>query len=134
MSATFEAVLTRLREFGGTKVSELDALCAEHSTWLQGAVKDVRQQIAALAPAAKRQRVAGGAARAVEVEQQDQVLSGSQPPTSPLPPSPPRWPPASPPRLPALAGGAAQAAHEEGQGRTSPGSRHRGGSRAGGGG
>lgn len=73
MANTLNSVLERLRAFGADKLAELDARQEEHRGWLAAAVAEVQQQIAALAPAAKRQRLdADGAAAATAAEQQEQ--------------------------------------------------------------
>ena len=57
MSQTLNVVLQRLRDFSNNKLAELDGLCDEHQRWLQSEVEYVKQQAAAQAPAAKRQKV-----------------------------------------------------------------------------
>lgn len=81
MANNLNSVLERLRAFGADRLAELDARGQEHRGWLATAVADVKAQLASLAPpAAKRQRVAGGAAAkqaAAEAElEPDQVRHG----------------------------------------------------------
>lgn len=69
MSTTLNSVLERLRSFGNDKLTELEARAEEHRSWLRAAVEEVAQQVAALQPASKRQRLdGGGAAKATTVE------------------------------------------------------------------
>lgn len=79
MASTLNTVLERLRAFGADKLTELDAREEEHRGWLASAVAEVKQQIAAFAPAAKRQRldaVGAAAATAVEQEEQEKQVGG----------------------------------------------------------
>lgn len=74
MSNQLTSVLERLRAFGSERLAEFDAREEEHRGWLRAAVQEVRAQIAALAPAAKRQRLdAGGAAQATAAQPEEQV-------------------------------------------------------------
>lgn len=74
MATQLNSVLERLRAFGADKLAELDGREQEHRGWLAAAVEEVRAQIAALAPAAKRQRLdAAGAAKATQAEEEEQV-------------------------------------------------------------
>jgi hypothetical protein len=57
MSKNLSGVLDQLRDIGSTKLSELETLCEEQKNWLQTAVANVREQIAGLAPASKRQKL-----------------------------------------------------------------------------
>lgn len=71
MSTTLNSVLERLRNFGNDKLAELDARADEQKAWLKAAVEEVAQQIAALGPAAKKQRLSDdGSAKATAVEEQ----------------------------------------------------------------
>lgn len=80
MSTTLNSVLERLRNFGNDKLAELDARAEEHKGWLKAAVEEVAQQIAALAPAAKKQRLndSGGAKATAVAAEEEQV--GALPP------------------------------------------------------
>ncbi len=62
MSNTLNGVLERLRAFGDGKLAELEARAEEHRSWLRAAVEEVASQVAALAPASKRQRLDGSGA------------------------------------------------------------------------
>lgn len=74
MSNQLTSVLERLRAFGSERLAEFDEREEEHRGWLRAAVQEVRAQIAALAPAAKRQRLdAGGAAQATAAQPEEQV-------------------------------------------------------------
>jgi hypothetical protein len=57
MSKNLTGVLDQLRDLASTKISELETLCEEQKNWLQTAVTNVREQIAGLAPASKRQKL-----------------------------------------------------------------------------
>lgn len=71
MSNTLNTVLERLRAFGNDKLAELDSRAEAHRGWLRTAVEEVAQQIAALAPASKKQRLNGrGAAKVTAAEEQ----------------------------------------------------------------
>ncbi len=77
MSNQLSSVLERLRAFGSERLAEFDAREEEHRGWLRAAVDEVRAQIAALAPATKRQRLdAGGAAQATAAQPEEQVRGG----------------------------------------------------------
>lgn len=79
MSNTLNTVLERLRAFGQDKLGELDGRCEEHRGWLKSAVDEVARQIAALGPAAKRQRLdGGGAARATAAAGEGEEEAGER--------------------------------------------------------
>jgi hypothetical protein len=79
MSNTLNTVLERLKAFAQVKLGELDGRLEEHLLWLPSAVEDVARQIAALGPAAKRQRLdAGGAARATAAAAQGEEEAEEQ--------------------------------------------------------
>ena len=78
MSTTLNTVLERLRAFGTDKLGELDKRAEEHRGWLRAAVEEVAAQVAALAPASKRQRLEGGAARATAAAGEQVRAAGSR--------------------------------------------------------
>jgi len=45
MSKTVEKILCGLRDFGSSKLAELDSLCSINQEWLSSAVEDVKRQI-----------------------------------------------------------------------------------------
>jgi len=57
MSKTVEKILCGLRDFGSSKLAELDSLCSINQEWLSSAVEDVKRQIVELGPAVKKQKV-----------------------------------------------------------------------------
>lgn len=74
MSNQLTSVLERLRGCGGEKLADIDARDEENRIWLPAAVKEAQVQIAALGPAAERQRLdAGGAAQATAAQPEEQV-------------------------------------------------------------
>ncbi len=56
MSKKFDAAVSNLRDFAFQKLKELDQIFEGHQSWLSAAVEDVKREIIALDPAAKRQR------------------------------------------------------------------------------
>lgn len=76
MSKQLSNLLTEVHSFVDRQLVELDARCEEHRGWLAQAVAEVRKQLSQLAPAAKKQRLESGLAKAAAQEEEQVRTTG----------------------------------------------------------